>query len=80
MMAPIMMAAGIPVSAAVTCIGFQTGASYLFPIEGVWQYTFGYGYYKFEDCLKANWKLQIIAILLGAFIPYGITLLFGGIL
>lgn len=80
MMAPIMVGAGIPVSAAIACIGFQTGATYLFPIEGTWQYTFGYGHYKFDDCVRANWWLQIVAILLGAIIPWLICLAFGSAL
>ncbi len=80
MMAPIMVSAGIPISAAIAVVGFQTGATYLFPLEGTWQYTFGYGHYRFDDCFKSNWWLQIVAILIGALIPYVIMLVAGGLL
>lgn len=61
---PVLVAAGLPVAAAFAIIGVQAGTGFLFPIEGTWQYTFGTGHYKFDDCLKGNWKLTVFGILL----------------
>jgi di/tricarboxylate transporter len=65
LLGPIMVRAGIPVSAAIVCIGIQTGTSFLFPIEGTWQYTFGSGYYKFDDVTKSSWMVAVVGLLCG---------------
>lgn len=59
---PILVNAGIPVSAAIVMVGLQTGTGFLLPIEGTWQYTFGLGYYSFADCIKGNWKITLIGM------------------
>ena len=79
-LAPVMVAAGVPVSAAIVCIGIQTGTSFLFPIEGTWQYTFGHGYYSFSDCTKSSWMVAVAGILISAFVVPLCMMIYGGIL
>lgn len=62
--APVLVAAGVPCAAAMVLIGIQAGTGFLFPIEGTWQYTFGTGHYSFGDCLKGNWSLTLFGMLL----------------
>ena len=79
-LAPVMVAAGVPVSAAIVCIGIQTGTSFLFPIEGTWQYTFGHGYYSFSDCTKSSWMVAVAGILISAFVVPLCMMIYGGVL
>lgn len=62
--APVIVGAGIPVATAMVLIGMQAGVNYLFPIEGTWQYTFGTGHYSFSDCIKSNWPLTLLGMIL----------------
>ena len=61
--APVLVAAGIPAPAAIMIIGIQAGTGFLFPIEGTWQYTFGTEYYTFSDCIKGNWPITLVGML-----------------
>lgn len=61
--APVLVGAGVPVSAAMALIGIQAGTGFLFPIEGTWQYTFGTGHFTFNDCLKGNWPITLCGML-----------------
>lgn len=60
---PVLIAAGMPVAAAVVLVGIQAGTEFLFPIEGTWQYTFGTEHYSFSDCFKGNWPIAIVGML-----------------
>lgn len=60
---PVLVSAGLPVSAAIVLIGIQAGTGFLFPIEGTWQYTFGTGHYSFADCIKGNWPITLVGML-----------------
>ena len=62
--APVIVGAGIPVATAMVLIGMQAGVNYLFPIEGTWQYTFGTGHYSFSDCIKSNWPVTLLGMIL----------------
>ena len=60
--APVLVGAGVPVSAAMALIGIQAGTGFLFPIEGTWQYTFGTGHYSFSDYIKGNWPITLFGM------------------
>ena len=60
--APVLVAGGMPCSAAMTLIGIQAGTGFLFPIEGTWQYTFGTGHYSFGDCIQGNWPITVFGM------------------
>jgi sodium-dependent dicarboxylate transporter 2/3/5 len=62
--APVCIAAGIPAATALMIVGVQAGTGFLFPIEGVWSQTFGYGHYRFEDCLKGCWPIQLTGMVM----------------
>lgn len=61
---PVLVSAGVPVQAAIMLIGIQAGTGFLFPIEGTWQYTFGLEHYSFSDCIKSNWPITLLGMLL----------------
>lgn len=60
---PVLVSAGVPVSAAIVLIGIQAGTGFLFPIEGTWQYTFGTEHYSFSDCIKGNWMITVFGMI-----------------
>lgn len=76
--APILVGAGIPVSAAMALIGIQAGTGFLFPIEGTWQYTFGTGHYSFSDCIKGNWPITLFGMMLCVLLIPLLSMLFSG--
>lgn len=61
--APVLIAGGVPAPAAIMIIGIQAGTGFLFPIEGTWQYTFGTEHYSFSDCLRGNWPITVVGLL-----------------
>lgn len=63
--APVLVGAGVPVSTAMIVIGLQAGVNYIFPIEGTWQYTFGTGHFSFSDCIKSDWPITLLGMILG---------------
>lgn len=77
--APVLVGAGVPVSTAMIVIGLQAGVNYLFPIEGTWQYTFGTGHYSFADCIKSNWPITLLGMILGVTLVPLLSMLFLGI-
>ncbi|MBQ7795753.1 MAG: hypothetical protein IJ374_04235, partial [Lachnospiraceae bacterium] len=77
--APVLVGAGVPVSAAMALIGIQAGTGFLFPIEGTWQYTFGTGHYSFTDCIKGNWPITLCGMLCCVILIPALAVVFGGI-
>lgn len=77
--APVLVGAGVPVSAAMALIGIQAGTGFLFPIEGTWQYTFGTGHYSFTDCIKGNWPITLCGMLCCVILIPALAMVFGGI-
>ncbi len=77
--APVLVGAGVPVSAAMALIGIQAGTGFLFPIEGTWQYTFGTGHYSFGDCIKGNWPITLVGMLCCVILIPALAMVFGGI-
>ena len=77
--APVLVGAGVPVSAAMALIGIQAGTGFLFPIEGTWQYTFGTGHYTFTDCIKGNWPITLCGMLCCVLLIPALAVVFGGI-
>lgn len=77
--APVLVGAGVPVSAAMALIGIQAGTGFLFPIEGTWQYTFGTGHFTFNDCLKGNWPITLCGMLCCVILIPVLAIVYGGI-
>lgn len=77
--APVLVGAGVPVSAAMALIGIQAGTGFLFPIEGTWQYTFGTGHYSFTDCIKGNWPITLCGMLCCVILIPVLAMVFGGV-
>lgn len=80
LLAPIMVAAGIPATAAVFCIGIQVSVYFLFPIEGSWQHTFSRGYFSFDEVLRTTWPLTIASLVLSAFFTPVLALVWGAMI
>lgn len=77
---PIMVAAGIPVSAALICIGIQTSIMFILPIEGSCQHTFSRGYFTFDEFMKSTWPLAAFGLVMSCLFTPLIALIFGGML
>ncbi len=73
---PVGVAAGLPVASILMIVGVQAGAAFLFPIEGGWAQTFGYGYYKFDDCFKGLWPVTVCSLLLCIVVVSLLTLIY----
>lgn len=76
--APVLVGAGVPVSAAMALIGIQAGTGFLFPIEGTWQYTFGTGHYSFADCIRGNWPITLVGMLCCVIVIPLLSMVFAG--
>jgi sodium-dependent dicarboxylate transporter 2/3/5 len=76
---PVCIAAGIPAATAFMLVGVQAGTGFLFPIEGVWSQTFGFGYYRFEDCLKGCWPIQLAGMVMCVTLIPLLSMLFSAI-
>ncbi len=77
---PIMIAAGIPVSAAIFCISIQVSCMFILPIEGACQHTFSRGYYSFDEFMKSTWVLAVFGLILSMFVVPLLAMIFGGLL
>ena len=62
-MGPVAVACGVPSAAILFIIGCQAGSSYILPVDGIWAYTLGYGYYEFSDPMRKLWPLVLFITL-----------------
>lgn len=76
---PVAVACGVPAAAILFVVGLQAGSSYLLPVDGIWGYTLGYGYYEFSDPLRKCWPIVVAAILFAIIIVPLLTTLYTGI-
>lgn len=76
--APIMVGAGIPVSAAMVLIGVQACTNFMFANESSWQYTFGYGHYTFGDVL-GHWPITISTFVVSIIMIPVLAMVCGGL-
>ena len=76
---PVAVSCGIPAVSILFIIGMQAGCSYLLPVDGIWAYTLGYGYYDFSDPMKKLWPMVLVTIAFAVAIVPLLTGLYGAV-
>lgn len=76
---PVAVSCGIPAAAILFIVGCQAGSSYLLPVDGVWGYTLGYGYYAFSDPMRKCWPMVVATSVLAFTVVPLLTMLYSAI-